>query len=83
MFDELTNDISKRVQEVRMKILAEMRKMKLQTITLWLFGVLVSILYGALSAYLLMNYFDLQGQLAKLKEEVNKEPKAFSCYRTT
>ena len=49
LFDELKNEVTKRVEEIRKIFLAEIRKIKLQSIAFWVFGVLSSILSGVSS----------------------------------
>ena len=56
LYDELKNEMTKRSEEIRKRFMAEIRKIKLQSIAFWVFGVLSSILSGALSAYLLISY---------------------------
>ena len=52
----LKNEMTKRSEEIRKRFMAEIRKIKLQSIAFWVFGVLSSILSGVSSSYLWINY---------------------------
>ena len=50
------SEMTKRSEEIRKRFMAEISKIKLQSIAFWVFGVLSSILSGVSSSYLLINY---------------------------